>query len=224
LEGKLANLAEETPNQRMMDSSTLKNLISGGIMQVRQLYKSPYFTKSRAKMIFACNDLPDGEDVTKAYLRRLIIVPFKATFDMEHGNVDPFIEEKLKEEFAGIFNLAISHYDNLCKSKQFTHSNKIDETMREYANYLDPLKDWVDEKINFYPVGNGCDEKVVSMRKLYDEYAIAMEQDNIRPLPRKKFTIQLRRKVPEFDARYASKRVDGKKERILKAISLETDG
>ena len=65
-------------------------------------------------MFFAVNSLPVADDKTFAYMRRVVLIPFKARFvdepDETKGDEKkraPNIKESLLEELPGIFNWAM---------------------------------------------------------------------------------------------------------------------
>jgi P4 family phage/plasmid primase-like protien len=221
LDGKLANFAEETPNRKMLDSSTFKNLVSGGEVQMRALYKQAYTVKNRAKLVFACNELPDSGDTTHGYFRRLIIVPFEAQFSTEAGNLDPWIEKKLREELPGIFNLCFQAYKVTKDRGHFQETEKTLETKRQYMLDIDPIETWSDQFIAVHPLGNGHDGDLLSLPKAYGEFAIWAEQNGMRPPSSIWFVKKLRRTIPEFKARYTvGKDKDRKSFKALRAVLM----
>jgi P4 family phage/plasmid primase-like protien len=224
LDGKLANFAEETPNRKMLDSSTFKNLVSGGEIQMRALYKQAYTVRNRAKLVFACNELPDSGDTTHGYFRRLIIVPFEAEFSSERGNLDPFIEKKLSEELAGIFNLCFRAYKQTKKRGKFLEPQKTVETKRQYMLDIDPIETWADRFLDVHPLGNGHDDNLLPLPKAYQEFAIWIEQNGMKPISSIWFTRKLRKSIPKFKERYTvTKGKDRKSYRALRAILLNKD-
>lgn len=146
MDGKPFNMAEETPSKSLTDSSLFKNLVSGGETQVRQLYKRPYVMRNKAKLIFACNALPDSGDTTHGFFRRLIIVPFKGRFTHEKGNRDDFIEKKLIAELPGIFNQCIKGYHGLRSRKKFSESETSAQALESYRLDINTIKRWISEK------------------------------------------------------------------------------
>lgn len=146
LDGKLFNMAEETPSRALMESSIFKNLVAGGETQVRQIYKKPYVMRNRAKLIFACNELPGSTDTSHGYFRRFLIVPFRATFSDSKGNKDSFIEDKLTRELPGVFNLVLRHYKNLTKNKRFFESASTVAALQEYHTDVDTMRRFIFEE------------------------------------------------------------------------------
>lgn len=222
LDGKLLNIAEETPSRALADSSIFKNLVTGGATMVRKIYKDPYMMRNRAKLIFSCNTLPATEDTTDALFRRLIIIPFKAKFEPGQENFDPHIEEKMLRELPGIFNRVIAAYKNLWERKQFTDSEAARQALDEYARDINPIRDWLDEKVEVHPLGNGHDEIYVTFHQLYDEYRADMERQGFRPLNAKAFGHELRKAWKDYVGRKQKRKVEARTQLVIRAVKLHT--
>jgi P4 family phage/plasmid primase-like protien len=191
LDGKLFNVSEETPTTAMSDSNLFKTLVTGGELQVRSPYKEPYYARSRAKLIFSCNDLPDAYENSYGFYRRFMIAEFKMKFTPQDPDYDPYIDEKLKNELSGIFNLAIKGYQRMKNQRGFSDSKKIHETTQMYQNETDTVKAWAMENM----VVNGDDTKFAVIRDLYLNYKIFTEANGERPLTQNKFTRSLKQLI-----------------------------
>jgi P4 family phage/plasmid primase-like protien len=154
IEGKLFNLSEETPRKGFLESDKFKKLVSGESLPVRHLYSQPYEVELHAKCIFSCNDLPYNNDTSAGMHRRLLIVPFDATFSAANGNRDINIREKLFKELPGIFNLVNQGYErlihNLKKGKKFTVSPRSLHEQEEYSLDSNPVKSWFMDSVERY--------------------------------------------------------------------------
>ena len=113
LDGKLFNISPEVPKKGTFDTALFKALTGNDEVTVRKIYKSPYTMKNRAKLIFACNELPDSIDATHGFFRRWLVVPFNAAFKAGDEGFDALIGEKLLGELSGIFNRALKGYQRL---------------------------------------------------------------------------------------------------------------
>lgn len=224
LDGKLFNMAEETPSRSLMETSMFKNLVGGGESYVRQLYKNPYTMRNRAKLIFACNELPMTEDTSHGYMRRFLIVPFKALFTDEKGNKDPLIEEKLKSELAGIWNKVYAAYRGVKKRGQFSTSKSSSIALEDYKKEIDPTIDWVDRNLQIHPLGNGKDETFVLISKIYTDYQGDMERSGIKPVNSIVFGRRLSRHLPDYEKRKHRKKIENRAEQILIAVTQGYEG
>lgn len=240
LDGKLFNMAEETPNKALMDSSLFKNLVTGGETQVRQLYKKPYVMRNRAKLVFACNELPDSHDATTGYFRRFIIVPFRATFSVEAGTADPFIEGKLLQELPGIFNKVLAAYRSIRGAKKFSQSSKVVEALEAYKLEVDGVSRFLHEQVTVAspaPVAQADRPSAspawthqgedgvfyATISELYETYSHWCISENEKPLALRKFTGRMRALIPDLKHRESARKPGGKTARVwlgLKASGL----
>jgi putative DNA primase/helicase len=163
LENKLFNISEETPANSLKDTSIFKNLVTGGTVTVRRLYKGIKQINNRAKFIFACNELPRNYDQTYGLYRRFIIVPFDVVFDGPREDKD--IKTKLFAERSGIFNLIIQGWKRLEKQGRFSESESIERKLNEYRLDSNDVFSFMDEyEYVFKP------NSFVEQDKLYEEY------------------------------------------------------
>lgn len=143
--GKLFNIAEETPKRSFYDSSTFKNLASGGIVVSREIYQSPIQFKNKAKLIFASNFLPDTDDTSHGFYRRLLIVEFTRRFSGD--SADPFIQNKILEEAAGVVNSCIQAYKQAKTRKAFTEPRRSLELLEQVQYESNEVMAFANEKL-----------------------------------------------------------------------------
>lgn len=104
MEGKVANMVEETPNTRM-SSETVKNVISGGKVRAKKLYHNERLITVKTRIWFACNELPKFSDTTIALVDRLIFLEFPRYY--RESERDGTLKEQLRGELPGILNWAL---------------------------------------------------------------------------------------------------------------------
>lgn len=216
IDGKLFNMAEETPSRSLMESSLFKNLVTGGETQVRMIYKKPYTMRNKAKLIFACNELPDSLDATQGFFRRFIIVPFKAVFSKEAGNLDPFIEKKLLSELPGIFNRVIRAYGDLHRRGGFVASEKAAIELEKYKRDVDSVLRWFEAQCT---VTEATSEHVAWIKDLYANYAQFIESEGEKPLTAVHFGRRLNQIIPEYKARLKHRHEKERAGRVLHGVT-----
>ena len=217
LDNKLFNLAEETPTDAMADSSMFKNLVSGGEITIKQLYKQQYSIVNKAKLIFLCNELPKSRDTTRGFLRKLIIVPFERVFEGE--NKDPFLLEKLLAELPGILNLVIAGYQRMRRQRGFTQSDVIDKQIADYQTDLDSVKAWFDDCVRTH-LEPATSERQTKLHALYVSYQLFTEARGMRPEEFPTFSRRFKQTCPEPIARWRQIMIEGKREVVYKGVRL----
>lgn len=220
LDGALFNITEETPRE-IFDTTQFKNLVSGGELQVRHLYKANYTIRNRAKLIFSCNELPLMPDTSNGMYRRVLIVPFKKRFSREQGNLDLQIGTKMRAELPGIFNAFLEGYKRLEKEGTFTKSSVGEDLeLKAYQSLTDPVQYWLEECVTIGETGES------TLQNLYKSYAAFCLTNGYerKTLPSNVFGKRLRALIKDYDARFSNTKRDGKTVRILKGVSTEIHG
>ncbi len=202
MEGKLINLSEETPKKAFMESDVLKNLVTGGIISIKKLYKDRVEVRMNTKLMLLCNELPPTWDSSSGFYRRLLIAPFNATFTEDMPGFDPFIEEKLGKELTGICNRVLAAYLKLKERRRFFVAQVAKDALEQYKNESDQVLDWKLERITVHPLGNGHDKYWAPISTLYENFAEYCQKSGMRAMPKTTFGKQLRRIIPDYPLRY----------------------
>ncbi len=216
LDGKFFNISEETPDDDLLNNHMFKLLSAGGEITVRQPYREAYSIRNKAKLLFACNSLPESRDLSKGFFRRFMVVPFNAEFTPEDPDFDPHILEKMQIELPGILNRALEGYKRLCLQQGFTYSKAIDKAVRAYRYDLDNEQRWADEHLEIIPKEKPEYETTsLPIKELYIYYLQDLKDNLEKPLTRTKFTQSIRKLIPDFDSRYT---VERRNKNILRSL------
>ena len=142
--GKLANIGDDISDEFLQGRSValFKKLVSGNMIK-GEIKNNPeiFFFKPTVKLIFSANDIPRMKDKTGAVLRRLIIVPFNATFSKNDEDYDPYIIWKLKERpvMEYLIKIGIDGLHRVIEHSAFTTSAKVEREIQEYEELNDPM-------------------------------------------------------------------------------------
>jgi putative DNA primase/helicase len=81
------------------------------------------------------------KDKTGAVLRRLVIIPFNATFRETDKNYDPFIKYKLiqKDSIEYLIRLGVEGLKRVIFNDEFTKSDKVQKEIDEYEEENNPI-------------------------------------------------------------------------------------
>jgi putative DNA primase/helicase len=219
LEGKLFNLAEETATSALLDSSLFKNLVTGGETMVKMLYHQPFRISNRTKLLFACNELPRSKDTTAALFRRILIVPFDATFTEETR--DTQIHQKLFSELPGIFNYIIKGYQRLIKQQKFSQSNIVDAQLAAYQRSVDPITIFADEAVEILEMDKLVNQAVfTSFKEFYNCYKSFVEERSEDVVTQDFFVKRFTKLIPKSDERLGRKRDGEKQNRGLRGVRV----
>lgn len=148
------NIAMEN-EVKNFNTEALKAITSGDSIQMEGKYEKAFSAAITTKLIFALNNLPKPKDITYAFYRRLVIVPFLARF-LDNPNPDmkdefqknPEILKDLEPELSGILTWSVKGLKRLIKNGyKFTQSDRANELLNEYRRDIDPVLDFFKDAI-----------------------------------------------------------------------------
>lgn len=178
LQNKVLNISaeNEAPNGKPYNSQYIKSISSGDEIKAEFKGKDVFSFSPFCKLLFAVNTLPNFNDKTYGFLRRIKIIPFKQCFSVSDGTADIHLEEKLTEELSGIFNWAVEGLKRLRNNDyKFSPCKAMDEELKKYNELINPYVAFWDECIIYTP--NNEEEKV-SKKNFYDGYKLWCIRNN----------------------------------------------
>jgi putative DNA primase/helicase len=182
--------------------------------------------KSSAKFMFACNTLPPSTDTTQGLYRRLLVVPFRATFTKD--NMDRELRNKLKTEASGIFNKFLDGYDRLISQGRFSNSLAAEMEVEDYISDNNHVANFVLEYCELVEVSETIEVTDLIEGKhyeftesLYLEYKNWAEAGGERPVSLVHFGKEIKKIKPQRLLRAINK-ASGRRQTIVKGISLLT--
>ena len=147
--GKLANIGDDIGDEFMQGSavSVFKKIVTGNRIKAEQKGKDPFEFNPYVKLLFSANDMPRMRDKTGAVLRRLVMIPFNATFTKDDADYDPFIKYKLisEDSIEYLIQLGIAGLKRVLHNNEFTVSQKVNNAITEYEEENNPIIAFINE-------------------------------------------------------------------------------
>lgn len=147
--GKLANIGDDIGDEFMQGSavSIFKKIVTGNRVKAEQKGKDPFEFNPYVKLLFSANDMPRMRDKTGAVLRRLVMIPFNATFTKDDEDYDPFIKYKLisEDSIEYLIQLGIAGLKRVLHNNEFTVSQKVTNAITEYEEENNPIIAFINE-------------------------------------------------------------------------------
>lgn len=158
--GKLLNIGDDADNVYLDKAKTLKSMASGNSISVRALFEAPITMNNTATLIFTANDPPSFKDKSFGIIRRLKVVPFRATIvKKELGYLSRLRTASAKEY---MLRLAFEGIERiLANDLEISRCAVIDEHTDKYHVENDSVLSW--EKEN--PINIE-----IEVRLAYNEY------------------------------------------------------
>lgn len=216
---KLFNYSEETAVHALSDSSTFKNMVSGGEIQVKKLYENEYSVENRTKLIMSANTMPGTMDRTHGFMRRLVIVNFNQTYTPGDGKHDYFIKDKLLAERPGICNSLIAAYKNLQARGVLAAREKQEQALQEYRDLTDPVTIFDRECVEHVEDL----EEWVLCTEVYEQYRIMCDMYGFKPVHIIHFGRQLARINSNYEVNKARRIVGTTRKYVYRGIKLNKE-
>jgi P4 family phage/plasmid primase-like protien len=179
---KLVNVDADVSAKVVLDNTGIIKKLTGNDLHTGELkYKKPWPFRNYAKLIFSCNKIPETEDLTDAFFRRLIIINFTQQFWGERD--DPHIIEKIctKEEFSILFNELLTRLpDVIANGVRKVTENVLDDNYTKFMRSADSVRIFVKEAIERVIVNPSPKDNIVR-HELYDYYLEYCKDNGITP-------------------------------------------
>lgn len=163
---KMANIHADLPAKSMENTGKFKMLTGGDTMIAEVKNKMGFPFVNYAKMVFACNKLPEVSDNTIAFFRRWIIINFPNSFE-EGGNADENLLQKMTtpEELSGLLNWSIDGLKRLLFQRKFSTKVTPEQMGELYQRMADSLYAFVTDCIEAT-----SEEDAMTKAELYEKY------------------------------------------------------
>ena len=153
---RLSNARMVTANEsgvgKNWDEERIKEVTGGDKITARFLYGEYFEFQSKIKLWCATNNLPKTDDLTDAFWRRMIVIPFDRQF--KGDNCNPNIVSKLKRECSGIMNRLYQGFTQWTIHTLKDHPPRVTNAVNEYKVESDVVAQFVDDCV----VKNGNSE------------------------------------------------------------------
>lgn len=210
--GKLANIGDDIGDDFLQGSqvATFKKVVTGNRIKAERKGQDPFEFNPYVKLLFSANDIPRMKDKTGAVLRRLVIIPFNATFSKDSPDYDQFIKYKLiqQESVEYFIRLGVEGLKRILENNEFTKSEKVAEQIDEYENENNPIKAFIDEcgveMIEDEPTGD-----------VYSRYQVFCADCGMQPMSNIVFSKQINKRLG-FET--VVTKVGGKSIRIFRKV------
>ena len=181
---KLLNYGSELRGN--IESDVFKQLVSSEPIQCRMKYGNSFVIQDYARLCFNCNELPKNPELSEAYFRRFIIIPFEVT--IPENERDPRLANAIiQSELSGVFNWVLKGVTRLIKQNGFTKSDTIKHVINEYKNQSDNVFLFLTEESYEKTPTN-----TIPLKNLYPVYRSYCNNDGHRALSKTNFGKRLR--------------------------------
>lgn len=146
MKGKLANVSSDIKHDAIKDITMTKKLTGGDTVRIREMYKNPYDTKLYCKQIYSTNKLPTVKEKTRAWYRRVYLIPFYNIVNSD--KVDSEIIDKLttEKELQGLAYKCLKTLQDLYDNNFiFSYDIDVNEMQKLYEELSNPIMMFINE-------------------------------------------------------------------------------
>jgi len=221
LDGKLANIFNDLSDKELAHLGTLKALVSGDKIRAEHKGKNAFEFRSFAKMIFACNQLPDVREDTDAIFRRFIIIEFNQKFltvpkdedsDLvKKANPDILAKLTTDEELSGLLNIVLKIGMNLKKIGHYSYEQSTGQIRQGWREKSDTIQAFINTHLK-------VEQGIAPRSSVYSRYVTYCTTNKIIPKNNTQFNILLKQKLP---IEPKDTRINGKSQRVWQGILLK---
>lgn len=141
LRGKRLVVAQEPDRGQRWNESLLKSLVAGDTMSARFMRRDFFEFDPVAKILIACNCVPELHSPDLAMRRRMRIVPARNRPDRD----DKRLEERLRAELPGILSWIIEGAKAWYAEGPLEAPTAVSDASDSYFDNQDQLGQWLDE-------------------------------------------------------------------------------
>lgn len=207
--GKLANIGDDIGDEFLKGNtiSIFKKVVTGNRIKAERKGQDPFDYNPYIKLLFSANEIPRIRDKTGAVLRRLVIIPFNATFSKNDPDYDPFIKYKLiqQDSIEYLIKLGMEGLIRVLTNHEFSKSDKVTIAIAEYEEENNPILSFI-KSIDIKEILNEPTNEVFLR---YNTYCI---QNNFQAVSNISFSKQMCR---QLNLKVVDKCIQGKKRRIF---------
>jgi len=140
LRGKLANICPDISSAPIKHTGVIKILTGKDKTSAQHKHQDPFDFRNYAKLIFSGNQIPEFNDKTDAWYKRIRPIVFPNKFTKTDEKTVVGLEKILVEkELPGILNFAIQGWQRMRSQKHLTGEKPIEEKEMEILKRSNPI-------------------------------------------------------------------------------------
>lgn len=210
--GKLANIGDDIGDEFLQGNSVavFKKIVTGNRLKAELKGQQPFDFNPYVKLLFSANDMPRMRDKTGAVLRRLVMIPFNATFTKNDKDYDPYIKYKLIKEdsIEYLISLGVEGLKRVLENNEFTVSQKVENAIIEYEEENNPIIAFINDV--------GVDAIINQpTHDVYLRYTVFCSQSQLQALSKIAFSKQINKRLNTVAM---SKRINGNVVRLFMEV------
>jgi putative DNA primase/helicase len=202
---KMANICGDLSPDELKRTGMIKMLTGQDYIRAQNKHEKAFKYVNYAKLIFAMNLIPECNDTTLAWEKRMCVIEFPNRFLEGDEKTDPFIVEKLRVELPGIFNWSMIGLKRLLETKKFSKHRNLNDVKEFIATVRNPVYQFVTTHIKFE---SGNEE---TKESIYSKFIAFCKENSFPTMASNQFSMQFKERGPHGLEEGQSRLKGGKK-------------
>ena len=174
----LLNCVAEMPEADLLESTSVKALLSGDAMDAREIREAPFRFRPRAAHLFSANTLPAVRDLSHGFWRRWAILVFPRRFEPEEQDRG-LAKRIIREELGEVVSWCLDGGAALVKRGAFRESSAMLAAISDWRIDSNPVAAWVSIEVN--EDATDKDGQRTAAGTVYQRYSMwALENGHVR--------------------------------------------
>jgi putative DNA primase/helicase len=140
------NLVHKIPSSAIAAGSDFKAIITGDLIDAREIYSSPYFFRPRAAHIFSANAFPSSTDPSDGFWRRILVLTMHKRFDGTNEEAHDLAKIIINQELAGVLAWVVEGLRSLLRQDSYTIPQSSRDAVQLSRDSADPLDHWLNQR------------------------------------------------------------------------------
>lgn len=190
--GKLANIGDDIGDDFLQGSqvAVFKKVVTGNRIKAERKGQDPFEFNPYIKLLFSANDIPRMKDKTGAVLRRLVIIPFNASFTKSDPDYNPYIKYELIEQSSieYLIRLGVEGLNRIIENNEFSQSEKVQQQLDEYEEENNPIIAFISD----------CGVEMIENEPtadVYKRYQVFCAENSMQPMSKIVFSKQINKRL-----------------------------
>lgn len=171
--GKYANIGDDIESTDVLNTASLKKIVTGDTIIVEPKHLKPYSYKPHAKLFFSCNSIPRIYDTSTGMKDRLVIIPMTNRIRNTAIATPHIVREIINSGgLTVLLNRALEGLRRLRSQGAFTEPPRVTAITLSYIKENDQVAQFLDDidngEVSVYGSDLGCDEDINILQSIKD--------------------------------------------------------
>ncbi|MFH1496269.1 MAG: phage/plasmid primase, P4 family, partial [Verrucomicrobiota bacterium] len=176
LAGCRLNCVSELPEAEILQSESIKTLISGDPITAREIREAPFRFRPEAGHLFSANALPAVRDTSRGFWRRWIVLTFNREFAAAE-QIRDLDRQVLEAEAPAIVSWALRGAEALVARGSYQETDEMRAACDEWQRTADPVTAFVTDRCEHVMGAAFAEGQGTPASILYDEYKTWAERE-----------------------------------------------